>query len=210
MKKHETTPEQLAAEFSRILNNFLTPDQITEINRLNTTPDYQNGSCATHNFCDPNQAMIDAWEFLTGEEMELSASDEKMIELTGRAWQIARENGFKAPDAGMKVQPSASLRTLANAIYEALRNSYGYAVNLGNPAFEAHIGFFDDQTEESRLLVEHHEDGQIVNIYATTLNFDEISKIRALLDGIKPKETPFIAAQTTINGIPYLHCLIEL
>ena len=104
---------------------------------------------------------------------------------------------------------------IAQAIFEALKEGYNDGAIVANPEFRAHTDFFDDQAEEPVLFVEHHEDGNSVNVYATTLNLNEISKIfevlgQAELQKHPVKEVPFIAAQVTPFGIPFLHLLIEI
>lgn len=88
----EKYAEILAKGFSNVLKDWLTYDELAEINELNATPAYANGSCATHEFCDPNQAMIDAYNNLFGGNPE--ANNNNHIQLMNRAWAIARENKF--------------------------------------------------------------------------------------------------------------------
>lgn len=85
----------LALAFSTILRSWLTPEQINSINHLNKTAEYQNGACTTHNYCDPNQAMIDAFLEEFGTEIDLH--NEEHTEVISRAWRIARELEFN-PD----------------------------------------------------------------------------------------------------------------
>jgi len=79
--------DALAAEFFRVLREWLTPEELAEINRRNSTPEYSE-SCASHDFCDPNQAMADA---LAAFGMEF---DPSMCEYIYHAWTIARNSGF--------------------------------------------------------------------------------------------------------------------
>jgi hypothetical protein len=83
-------PEKLADEFCRILNEWLTPEEFAEINRRNATAKYQ-GLCATHDFCDPNQAMCDA-EAVLGIELDCRFNED--IALMDAAWDIAKKRGF--------------------------------------------------------------------------------------------------------------------
>lgn len=88
MKKH-----QLANEFSKKLNEWLTPADIAEINLRNSTTEYQQqGYCATHEFWDPNQAMIDAFNTLFGKEPSLQ--NQAHGDLIYKAWDIASKRGF--------------------------------------------------------------------------------------------------------------------
>ena len=74
---------------------FLPPDTIAEVNRRNGLPEYER-SCATHDFCDPNQAMIDA---MTRFGVEFRPEPE-VLQLIDDAWSVARERGFTTRFAG--------------------------------------------------------------------------------------------------------------
>ena len=59
------SPQAVASAFVTILRGWLTPEEWAEMVRRNLT--YRvNGDpyCASHEFCDPNQAMIDACDSL--------------------------------------------------------------------------------------------------------------------------------------------------
>lgn len=80
--------EQLAERFCIILNEWLSEEEMEEINRRNATPEYAV-SCATHDFCDPNQALSDAlesleWEFHPG-----------LCEKLNATWDLARRHRFQ-------------------------------------------------------------------------------------------------------------------
>lgn len=84
--------KNLAIEFSKVLNQWLTSEQLAEINRLNKTPEYQDGSCATHNYCDANQAMIDAFATLYNRQPDVQCDrDNSLID---GAWSLARYHNF--------------------------------------------------------------------------------------------------------------------
>lgn len=80
--------EELAAVFSRILNDWLPPETIAEVNRRNALPE-NRGGCASHDFCDSNQAMIDA---LRSFGVEFSAALE--LRAITEAWNLAKARGF--------------------------------------------------------------------------------------------------------------------
>ena len=83
------SPEPLSEEFCRIMNEWLDPSEIREINRRNALPEY-TGCCASHDFCDPNQAMADALETF-GVELHPD-----LCKLINEAWHRAREWQFAA------------------------------------------------------------------------------------------------------------------
>jgi len=81
-------PEQLSEEFCRILNEWLDNDAMCEINRRNSLADYE-GCCASHDFCDPNQAMAEALETF-GIQFHPD-----LCELINEAWDIAKSHRFQ-------------------------------------------------------------------------------------------------------------------
>jgi len=88
--------KNIATAFTRILNEWLTPEQIIEVNRKNSTPEYNN-CCATHDYCDSNVAMLEAFKEVMGREHAFA--DEETLEadtdITNAAWQIAKNKKFK-------------------------------------------------------------------------------------------------------------------
>ncbi len=86
---------RLAKEFGKQLRSQLTRAEMREVNRLNATPAYQHGACASHNFCDANMPMYDASliilkrDVLAGDGM--ADSD---VDLFNSAWSIARALKF--------------------------------------------------------------------------------------------------------------------
>ena len=82
------TASDLSVEFCRILNDWLDAETIARINRLNKSSEYQ-GCCATHDFCDPNQAMVDALENFG------MPFHPELCDLINDAWDLARARGFQ-------------------------------------------------------------------------------------------------------------------
>jgi hypothetical protein len=84
--------ETLANEFTIVIREWLTPEQCREIDRRNKTEQYtRNNLCASHDFCDANQAMIDA---LGRFNIEYESQDERQGVLIDQAWSIAKRQGF--------------------------------------------------------------------------------------------------------------------
>lgn len=83
------TPQALGDEFVTLLSHWLSDYEIGEIQRLNATPAYANtGSCASHNFCDSNEALLFAFEVLA--ECELDLEIQEHLDLCNAAWDYAR------------------------------------------------------------------------------------------------------------------------
>lgn len=81
----------LSIVFVRILNEWLTPEQIAEVNKFNAVPE-NSRFCGTHNFCDPNQAMIDAFTEIYKRECE--ALNDADNELINAAWDLSKMHKF--------------------------------------------------------------------------------------------------------------------
>ncbi|MCE9555407.1 MAG: hypothetical protein K8T91_18815 [Planctomycetes bacterium] len=64
-------------------------ETIAEINRRNSTPEYHD-CCATHDFCDPNQAMVEALRALA---LEFHPA---LIGLINEAWTLAQQRQFRS------------------------------------------------------------------------------------------------------------------
>jgi len=75
---------EIANEFSRRLRGCLGAGEMETINQRNATDEYMM-ACATHDFCDANQSMID-----TLDHFGLSMAHPVSV-----AWDIARGNKFQ-------------------------------------------------------------------------------------------------------------------
>lgn len=95
------TVEELADRFSAIIRAWLSPAELRAVRKHGTgTPE-----CKTHEFCDPNMAMLYAWEgcFGRGDEpaIILDRPDEcdpvllRHERLIDQAWTLARKLGFR-------------------------------------------------------------------------------------------------------------------
>jgi hypothetical protein len=56
----------IAKAFAAVLRDWLTADQWAEMQARNV--DYSDGVCASHDFCDANEAMAEAFKTITGRE----------------------------------------------------------------------------------------------------------------------------------------------
>lgn len=91
------TPGDLAAAFRTIIRSWLGESELDDIDRSNRSPEYmQHNLCASHDFCDPNQAMIDALQTLG---IELDTQDERQRVLIDHAWSLAKTQGFSDASA---------------------------------------------------------------------------------------------------------------
>lgn len=83
----------LAVNFAHLMCERLTPSQLQEANARNKTTGYAESTCATHDFCDANQVMLEALSATTGlPESDLNLND--LVDSTNRGWQAAKMADF--------------------------------------------------------------------------------------------------------------------
>lgn len=87
----------LAREFTLLLRVWLPPEELQEIDRRNTWERKHKSQsiCHSHDFCDSNQAMIDA---MARCGVEYDPPNPEHISLSNAAWEIARTSGFAEKD----------------------------------------------------------------------------------------------------------------
>ena len=85
--------EKLAEEFSRIVRKELAEhlDEILERNRTL----FSKSCCATHDFCDANMLMAEAFSEVVGSGIDMGNDDE--VKLGNAAWHMAAQNEFFVP-----------------------------------------------------------------------------------------------------------------
>lgn len=81
----------LATEFAIVIREWLTPDQCREIDGRNAVEPNQI-VCHSHDFCDANEAMAEAFSRFNVEAHYITDSA-----LWNEAWSIAKANGFGTP-----------------------------------------------------------------------------------------------------------------
>lgn len=100
-------PDAVAHAFADVLKEWLTPEQVAEANAKNKTDDYDDSVCASHDYCDANMAMDEAFKKVdpafyaaawadneaTGGEGKVWA---RMTDIWNEAWGIAKRADFWA------------------------------------------------------------------------------------------------------------------
>jgi uncharacterized protein (UPF0179 family) len=76
--------------FINALCQWLDSDKIAEVVRLNSE-DADKSSCHSHDFCDANQAMINA---LARFSLDFCGQDEAQCSLINKAWDLAKAAKF--------------------------------------------------------------------------------------------------------------------
>jgi hypothetical protein len=79
----------LARQFADVLQEWLTPAEFEEMQRRNKMRMHEN-ACASHDFCDANMAMEDAFRRTFGREPNLQ--DDTDIDVWNNAWDAAKKN----------------------------------------------------------------------------------------------------------------------
>lgn len=82
--------ELIARAFSSDLWETIGPARMAQVIKRNRSN--PPGICASHDFCDANMPMADAFQRITGRE--ISAENENDCALWCRAWDIAKANNF--------------------------------------------------------------------------------------------------------------------
>lgn len=82
---------QLANRFAAVIREWLTEDELAEVVEANATDPHH---CATHEYCDPNAAMLTAWLEVFDRDLD-PIIDENVI---NAAWAAARAAEFQDID----------------------------------------------------------------------------------------------------------------
>jgi len=96
---------ELAHRFHTDIQDWFSAEELAQIDDENRAYDAAGESCcATHNHSDPNMAMGDAFEAVTGHDVD--GDSEEDCQLWGAAWSLARANGFSV--AMVAASPAAA------------------------------------------------------------------------------------------------------
>ena len=84
----------VAEAFAEVMRQWLSKDEFAEMKHKNETdPNYRGCVCASHDYCDANMAMMEAFDHVMGHNMipeeggEISESD---CAIWSDAWDLAR------------------------------------------------------------------------------------------------------------------------
>lgn len=86
---------RVAKEFAKLISEWLTPAELRSVNEMNAKSPGRK-TCATHDFCDPNEAMSQAIEVVSGQPESRWAPTERRSwnRVWDRAWDAAKKAGF--------------------------------------------------------------------------------------------------------------------
>lgn len=82
---------KIADQFRAVLRSWLSEAECLEVDARNRKEKNEN-ICHTHDFCDSNEAMLQALETITGREMNIGNDDDNA--LFNDAWSLAKDDGF--------------------------------------------------------------------------------------------------------------------
>jgi len=95
--------EKLAREFSRLLRRDLSDHEMSIV-VIKNNGDSDKSCCHSHDFCDANMTMAEAFETLVGrfptmpgdveDNPSLASQEEYDLNLWNKAWGMAKENHF--------------------------------------------------------------------------------------------------------------------
>lgn len=114
--------ETLAREFSRRLIGDLGEATIARVNAENARRADGDLTCASHEYCDANEYMLEAFEVVTGRELipaNAPMSDEDSA-LVNAAWSRAKQAGFFAHESTMRVSFEIGLQARPRAYDEVI------------------------------------------------------------------------------------------
>jgi hypothetical protein len=83
---------RLAAAFTRKLHKELSPRELDAVRRANDRLAYD--CCATHDYCDANMTMLEAWQYITGKDM-IDVENEADAIMWNEAWDLAKADQFR-------------------------------------------------------------------------------------------------------------------
>ncbi len=89
---HEASVKKLAKMFSWELRCALTEEEMAEVIEANREPE-NVGTCASHDVCDANMVMIEAWTKFFGVD-DINFNDNEQCRLWNEAWDLAKADEF--------------------------------------------------------------------------------------------------------------------
>lgn len=102
---------ELAHEFSRILRDWLTEDEIEQVIERNAEVD-DPAVCASHDFCDANMAMYEAFERVMGHPIDTRKKAD--VAMWDKAWNMAKASDF-AVGRKKRMNPARHPREMSRA-----------------------------------------------------------------------------------------------
>jgi len=83
-----TSERRIAIMLRKVLREWMTPAEFAEMRRRNKA-DHNPLVCHSHDFCDANEAMLEAFRIAVGREADVD--NEADCALWNAAWNLARQ-----------------------------------------------------------------------------------------------------------------------
>lgn len=83
-----TTPENLAVTFRHLIRRDIPAEELAHIDRVNADLGF---GCATHEYLDANETMLEAWEETFDGEFNCTQDE---MDIMNTAWGIAIKRGY--------------------------------------------------------------------------------------------------------------------
>lgn len=96
-----STAYLLAYEFASLLRNMLSAETMEAINRRNSAAG-NDFACATHDFCDSNEVMLQAMANIDMEEFQ--PENREQADLMSAAWGVAKRLRFDVQTIGAEAR----------------------------------------------------------------------------------------------------------
>ena len=124
LKHTDTTDNKIITElsnrFSELLCEHLGDDIINKVIQDNKTSKY---GCNSNDYCDANQIMIDALDYVFGEYWELS--DDDIHNLINASWTMSMKNEFKQVEPILTLDEFKKSRKKVNLAFMQEHYSFG-------------------------------------------------------------------------------------
>lgn len=106
----EITVRQLSDAFTTVIQEWLSTAELKQMRRRNHVFNMDSGVCASHDYCDANMAMEEAFKRVTGQNTaQLSRRDRSKegcdrtctclsntcLHMWTEAWHLSKSKGFK-------------------------------------------------------------------------------------------------------------------
>lgn len=90
------TDNRLARKFAALLRRDIGAKKLAEVNRRNARKGRHPGVCHSHDFCDANETMAEAFAEVAGRQPDVQ--DDADCAQWGRAWNLAKARRFFVDD----------------------------------------------------------------------------------------------------------------
>lgn len=141
--KNGSVPE-LAHEFSRVLREYLTEDEMEQVIERNAEFD-DPAICASHDFCDANMAMNEAFENIMGHPIDTRKKAD--LAILDKAWNMAKASDF-AVGPKKRMNPARHPREMTRAEDDAGFVAAMIRAGYSEKEAEKHLASYHRSLEE--------------------------------------------------------------